>query len=612
MKKKLFIFLIGLCSLTSCLDDILNKKPLDIISDEVVWNDPVMINAYLTQQYMLTTVFTNEAVDYIESWAAGSPVDGKWEIHTSEHGYGPLIINNIADEGKGGWEISGNAGSYKAGKLNVNGGFLEWWEYPYYIIRNLNQFIERVPEAPIENEIKTLRVAEARFIRAFNYFSMVKRYGGVPLITKAAALNDPEEILYPKRNTEKELYDFVISEMDAIAEDLASTTDFGRPTKWTALALKCRAALYAGSIAQFGSMQLNDLLGIPQSQASDYYQKAFDAAQDIIASGAFQLYDQDSDKLLNFRNLFIKKRNREVIFAKQHSYIDALAGGGNTWGYDFCQRPKPHGWNLGMGNTPYLEMAEEFEYIDGKPGKLDRKAIQDGLWSMEELWGNKDPRFLATVYTMGTSWRGGTVDFHKGLIGGDGKLYENDGEGYEGVNALGDQNINAGNFGTGFGVMKYLDENVDIGSTWSNSGTDFIVFRYGEILLNYAEAAFELGKTGEALSAINQIRTRAGIAGKTAIDRQSIHHERKVELAFEGHRYWDLRRWREAEATLSQSFSGLRYILDFNTKKYKLIVLDNMDGVNSPPRFYKHNYYFPITLKRTGANVNLSENPGYN
>lgn len=612
MKKKLFIFLIGLCSLTSCLDDILNKKPLDIISDEVVWNDPVMINAYLTQQYMLTTVFTNEAVDYIESWAAGSPVDGKWEIHTSEHGYGPLIINNIADEGKGGWEISGNAGSYKAGKLNVNGGFLEWWEYPYYIIRNLNQFIERVPEAPIENEIKTLRVAEARFIRAFNYFSMVKRYGGVPLITKAAALNDPEEILYPKRNTEKELYDFVISEMDAIAEDLASTTDFGRPTKWTALALKCRAALYAGSIAQFGSMQLNDLLGIPQSQASDYYQKAFDAAQDIIASGAFQLYDLDSDKLLNFRNLFIKKRNREVIFAKQHSYIDALAGGGNTWGYDFCQRPKPHGWNLGMGNTPYLEMAEEFEYIDGKPGKLDRKAIQDGLWSMEELWGNKDPRFLATVYTMGTSWRGGTVDFHKGLIGGDGKLYENDGEGYEGVNALGDQNINAGNFGTGFGVMKYLDENVDIGSTWSNSGTDFIVFRYGEILLNYAEAAFELGKTGEALSAINQIRTRAGIAGKTAIDRQSIHHERKVELAFEGHRYWDLRRWREAEATLSQSFSGLRYILDFNTKKYKLIVLDNMDGVNSPPRFYKHNYYFPITLKRTGANVNLSENPGYN
>lgn len=612
MKTKLVLFLIGLCGLSSCLDDILDKKPLDIISDDVVWNDPVMIDAYLAQQYMLTTVFTNEASDYIESWSAGSPIDGKWEIHTSEHGYGPLIINNIADEGKGGWEISGNAEDYKSGKLDINGGFLEWWEYPYYIIRNLNQFIKRVPDSPIDNETKKLRVAEARFIRAFNYFSMVKRYGGVPLITKAASLDDPEEVLYPKRNSEKELYDFVISEMDAIAEDLVATNDFGRPTKWTALALKSRAALYAGSIAQFGSMQLNDLLGIPQSQASDYYQKAFDASLAIINSGAFQLYDQDADKSLNFRNIFVKKRNSEVIFAKQHSYIDALAGGGNTWGYDFCQRPKPHGWNLGMGNTPYLEMAEEFEYIDGKPGKLDRQAIQNGLWSMEELWGKKDPRFAATIYTMGTPWRGGNVDFHKGLIGGDGKLYENDGEGYEGVNAMGDQNINAGNFGTGFGVMKYLDENVDIGSTWSNSGTDFIVFRFGEILLNYAEAAFELGKSGEALGAINQLRTRAGIATKTTIDRQVIRHERKVELAFEGHRYWDLRRWREAESVLSQSFSGLRYILDFNTRKYKLVVLDDIDGVNTPPRFYKQNYYFPITLNRTGANANLIENPGYN
>lgn len=611
MKKTLFIFLIGMCCFTSCLDDILDKKPLDIISDDVVWSDPVMIDAYLAQQYMLTTVFTNEASDYIESWSAGSPVDGKWEIHTSEHGYGPLIVNNIADEGKGGWDIAGNAGGYKAGGLNINGGILEWWDYPYYIIRNLNQFIERVPNAPIEEETKKLRVAEARFIRAFNYFSMVKRYGGVPLITQAASLNDSEEVLYPKRNSEKELYNFVISEMDTIAEDLAVTKDFGRPTKWAALALKSRAALYAGSIAQFGSVQLNNLLGIPQGEATDYYQKALDATQSIINSGVFQLYQADTDKAMNFRNIFMKKRNSEVVFAKQHSYIDALASGGNTWGYDFCQRPKPHGWSLGMGNTPYLEMAEEFEYVDGKPGKLDRKSIQEGLWSMEELWGNKDPRFFATLYTMGTSWRGSQVDFHKGLIGGDGKLYENAGEGYEGINALGEQNL-SGNFGTGFGVMKYLDENVDIGSTWSNSGSDYLVFRYGEILLNYAEAAFELGKTGEALTAVNEIRARAGIAKLSAIDRQAIHHERKVELAFEGHRYWDVRRWREAETVLSKPFSGLRYILDFKTKKYKIVVLDDIDGVNTPPRFHKQNYYFPITLKRTGANSNLVENPGYN
>ena len=194
--------------------------------------------------------------------------------------------------------------------------------------------------------------------------------------------------------------------MEAVKEDLSKTVDFGRPDKYTALALKCRAALYAGSIAQNGKVQLDGLLGIPSGQAKDYYQTAYDAASEIMQSGKYQLYDQDSDKVMNFRNIFMVKRNCEVIFAKQHNYVDALASGGCTWGYDFCQRPKPHGWNLGMGNMPYLEMAEEFEYIDGRSGKLDRNAIQQGLWSMEELWKDKDPRFFATLYTNQTPWRG--------------------------------------------------------------------------------------------------------------------------------------------------------------------------------------------------------------
>lgn len=611
--KNIWIILLGVITcFTSCLDDILSKKPLDIISDEVVWNDQVMIDAYLAQQYMLTTVFVNEATTYIESWSAGSPVDGAWSIELSEHGYGPLVINNIADEAKGGWEVSGNASTYKAGRLSINGGFLEWWEYPYYIIRNLNQMLEKMSESTLDEDFKKLRMAEARFLRAYNYFSMVKRYGGVPLILKTVSLDGTEEELFPKRNSEKEIYDFVIAEMEAVKEDLSKTVDFGRPDKYTALALKCRAALYAGSIAQNGKVQLDGLLGIPSGQAKDYYQTAYDAASEIMQSGKYQLYDQDSDKVMNFRNIFMVKRNCEVIFAKQHNYVDALASGGCTWGYDFCQRPKPHGWNLGMGNMPYLEMAEEFEYIDGRSGKLDRNAIQQGLWSMEELWKDKDPRFFATLYTNQTPWRGSVVDFHNGIIGGDGVLYENAGEGYQGVDALGTQNLFGSNFGTGFGVMKYLDENVDIGSTWSNSGTDYIVFRYAEILLNAAEAAFELGKTGDALSFVNQIRKRAGICELSSITREAIRHERKVELAFEGHRYWDLRRWREAETALSRAFSGLRYVLDYNTQKYKLIVLENIDGDNNTPKFNDYNYYFPITLGRTGANSNLIENPGYN
>lgn len=264
----------------------------------------------------------------------------------------------------------------------------------------------------------------------------------------------------------------------------------------------------------------------------------------------------------------------------------------------------------GVGNkdAPYLEMVEAFEHIDGTSGILDRMQIQQGLWTTDELWANKDPRFFATIYTQNTAWKGTMVDYHNGLRLPDGTI-QNDGS-YQGVLALGTQSVDNG-FGTGFGIMKYLDEGNNTLQFPGISSTDYLVFRYGEVLLNLAEAAFELGETGEALGAVNEIRERAGIAPLESIDRDKIRHERKVELAFEGHRYWDVRRWRIAVDVLSKPNSGLRYILDYETGKYRLQVLDNVDGTGTSPNFYEHNYYFPITLSRTGNNPNLQENPGY-
>ena len=155
-----------------------------------------------------------------------------------------------------------------------------------------------------------------------------------------------------------------------------------------------------------------------------------------------------------------------------------------------------------------------------------------------------------------------------------------------------------------------MDEAIAPVPNIGTSRTDWIIFRYAEILLNLAEAAFELGKTDEALDAINQIRNRAGIAPLTTIDRNKIHHERKIELAFEGHRYWDVRRWRTAEVDLSKSFSNLRFIVDYTTRKYKLEILPHWDGL-PVPQFYPQHYYMPITLERTNNNPNLVENPGY-
>jgi len=611
MKKLTYIslFFISFVLLTSCHKDaILDKVPSNIISDANVWSSQNLIDAFLTEQYNLSVVVENECQSFIASWSEGSPVDGSWNIYTADQGAGPFVVNEVSDECQPGWNISYWPPFYKAGGLTVSGGLLEWWEYPYYIIRNLNEFIAKVPSSPVDTSWAHERIAEARFMRALHYFELVKRYGGVPLITKVQQLNDPKNELFPKRSSEQQIYDFVLSELDTVAAVLGTSPTYGRPCKWTALALQSRVALYAGSISQFGTVQLNGVLGIPSSLSSAYYQKAYNTAQAVINSGVYQLYNGNPNKVVNFKSLWLIKQNCEVIYAKQHNYIDALGGGGNSWGYDFCQRPKPHAWNLGMENCAYLELAQEFENTDGTSGQLDLNAIQQGLWSINDLFGKKDPRFWATLYTQETPWLGGQVDFHNGLIDPNGNLLTNS-QAYNGIAAQGNQNI-FGNFHTGFGCMKYLDSTIGIGSTWGGSGTDYIILRYGEVLLNFAEAAFELGKTNDALTAVNQIRNRAGIKLLTTIDRDHIRHERKVELAFEGHRYWDLRRWRTATSALSRNFSGLQYILDYNTRKYKIVVLNNIDG-NLVPSFSSANYYLPITLSRTQINPNLVENPGY-
>ncbi|MDR2774834.1 MAG: RagB/SusD family nutrient uptake outer membrane protein [Tannerella sp.] len=592
MKNKLlFLICAGLLSLTpSCIDEVLDKKPLNIISEDVVWDDPNLVDAYMANKYSRMTILQFELAGNI---VASSDY---WPRH-----FGFMIVSVVSDEvGKYFWWGGFGAMGYKQGALSIGGGLLEWWEDAYSIIRDLNILIEKLPESSNDPDFIVSRVAEARFLRAFNYFAMVKRYGGVPLITKSLQLDASEEELYPKRNSEKEIYDFILDEMDAIEEDLKGITEYGRATQGAALALKCRAALYAGSIARYGKVQLDGLLGIPQEQAATYYQKCLDAAYKIKDCG-YRLYNQDADKVQNFKNIFLNERNSEMILVKQYDVTK------NSWMYGFLLCPKPHGFDTGMSIHLYLEMIEEFEYMDGRPGTLDRNAIQTELWSMEDLWKDKDPRFFASVWTNGTPWKGGKVDSHRGIIGSDGVLYENQQDAYNGVPAWGNQHV-GGDFGSGFGVLKMLNEasnaNMD-----DKDGTDCPVFRYSEVLLNLAESAYELGKTDEALDAINQIRDRAGIARKTAIDMETIRHERKVELFFEGHRYWDARRWRIAVDKFSKPGSALRYILDYETEKYKISVLD-YDG-NNPPHFTERHYYFPITLGRTGQNPNLVENPGY-
>lgn len=598
MKKlQLLVFSSIFLIIASC-SDVLDKDPLDIISDNAVWSDPILIDSYLDQCYA-------EMVFAFETQYGGTSKleTGLYTWFEQTHSM------TIADEAIAGW-----IGAPKSHWISEAGGIMEWWGYP--TIRKLNEFLEKLESnANLDASYKKQRMAEARYLRAHAYFNLVKRYGGVPLITKVLKLNAPEEELFPTRNKEAEVYDYIISELDNIYPDLlGSTAESGRVTKWTALALKSRAAMYAGSIATWGTVSLNGVVGIPADRAAEYWQKSYDASRKIITEGGFVLYDKHANKSTNFRNLFLDEGNSEVIFSER---FNGLSGKGHS--LDMWNVPRSYNvWGAGQHSSLYLDMVESFDNIDGSSGIIDRAKIASGyLWTVNELWENKDPRFKASVYTHGSSWLNGSdvLDYHKGIITPTGTITSG---AYKGVLAQSRMNQAA----TPFGVLKYLDEAERANVQERNhSDTDYIVFRLGEILLNYAEASVQLtGKDGDALWAINELRKRAGMPLYSSISRDLVRKERKVELAFEGNRYWDLRRWRTASSDLSLSHNSLQIILDGNsynegsynvmTAKFKINIIPNIDGTPTPYFNNKH-YYLPIGSTRRGQNSNLIENPEY-
>lgn len=592
--KYLYSIIILFAVLTACTGDILDKKPLDIISDEDVWKSPELVKTYIN------AVYSNMAILYADN-EIYYPAKDPWNM---------TEIITLADEGSPDWD--GHIDRVpKYGNMISTSMFLSWWGYDQ--LYQMNYLLERLPEEPgMSDEEKKAFIAETRYLRAYSYFHMVKLFGGVPLITKPQKIDDSIEEIYPVRNTEEEIYNFILAELDAIVNDLPEEVapgEYGRPTQNTALALKSRAAMYAASIAKYGSVKLDGIVGIPASKADSYWQTSYEASKKIIEysevnNAKLALYNKFPDnKAENYRQIFLDQRNSEVIWAR--SFLGAPGAGEgpmNLW--NLCNSPRNlHPWIGGQDCAVYLEMADEYENADGTSGKLDVVSLDKGMFTIDELFGNKEPRFFGSLYTENTDFYGRTVRMYDGIIDLEGNLVTSGN--YKGINAQ-----PAKNKQNGFGVLKYCT-----GSEWPQS-TDWIIFRYGEILLNYAEAAFELGKYNEALDAVNQVRERAGVPPYSEIDMDKIRHERKIELAFEGQRYWDLRRWRTATSDLTKKFHTLRFILDYASyetdpfnAKYKVSVVPADYGREAV--FYEQNYYFPITPGRIANNKNLVENPGY-
>jgi hypothetical protein len=586
--RKLYIYILVaiLGPLSSCEDKFfeLNKEPQDRISGATVFKQKKTVEAALAQ------IYDNTLFRYGNYGAAGwnnSPVE--WGL---EEGYG-AEARGFAFWQPPSWaplEIMDQEGA----------GHIDYW--PYGNIRNANEFIQGIKESEFDQEYIDQKMAEARYCRAHMYWQMVKRYGGVPLVTKPQSIDTPLEELQVPRSSEQEIFDFIASEMDAIKEMLVENADAGRVDKYVALALKSRAMLYAASVAEFGEVQLDGLLGIPSSEADQYWQASLDASEAIMNSGQFSLYNKiPGNPQENFEQLFIEDGNSERIFVtvadptknKGHSRttLSIPFEFRSSWGSNFC---------------PFLNIVEEFEYADGTSGEIDRDLIEsDHLFDIDSVFKSRDPRFQASFFFPESNYQGGIAHFHKETVmGGDTlKGYANKLEGGWPAGAPRRNWIN-----TGFLVRKRCDES-HVRPSRQTQDEDFMVFRYGEILLNYAEAAYYLGQQGEALDKVNMIRERAGMPTLSSITEEDIRHERQVELFFEDKRYWDLKRWRVAHEFLDGlRAKGLEYTYHWEEDKYDFHL---KNGMPEEYKFEEHNYYMPLGVDRLADNPALVENPGY-
>ena len=575
LKNKILVTSIILL-LSGCYDPF-DLTRNDIISDDVVFDNPNLADAFLFDlydraQFHIKSGNGNLNMGLISSYGGESRNYGvSWQIP-----YTQVIDVDYNENG-------------------LQGKVLDY--YDYALIRECNQMITKLPQSKNLTEyFIDSRVAEARFIRAHAYFEMVKRFGGIPLITDVVPIQGNYDEIYRERNSEKEIYDFISSEMDDISEVLpAFAIEEGRITKWTALALKSRALLYAGSIANFGSEQLNGLLGFPSSEASKYYLESLNASREIIQSGIFSLYRKFNDPVENFGNLFIDEAdNSEIIFSEKYDYE---SGKSHQW--DALAQPAGFGFNWSSNYPVYLETLEQFDFIDGTSGKVDRDMYDDNT-PIDPSWyfEMRDPRMRASIFYPGSNFKGGTVFFHRSMRG------SLEGWPQSGLSKL------TGSMATGLLIRKRTNPDTPDAT---RSSTDYIVFRYGEILLNYVEASYYLNDpNGDMASIMNEIRDRAGmpLLAKSEITENKIRQERKCELAFEDHVFWDLRRWRIAVEELNNvRRHRLHYRFNANNGTYTMEMADgDLGGVRLHP---ERNYYYALGLSRLADNPKLIENPGY-
>ena len=644
MKKYYILLVILIVFISACRK--LDIPPQNIVQDADVFSNSSGIQAYMARIYSELPI-----EDFRYSPARG--LNFFWIISPT-----PAITGEALSRDQ-------------TGAMQENFGGWNWdiWGGSYTVIRDCNYFIQTLPG--YAKNFTTAQVnawlGEAYFVRGVTYLGLVKRFGGVPIVNKvlsypAASI---DELKIP-RSSEQAVWDQVASDFDyAIANLPPSNADAGdgsRANKFVAAAFKSRAMLYAGTIAKYNTITLfdgskNQLCGIPSSAAAGYFKASYDAA--MLLEGQYSLYlnswaaGDKNAQYQNFVNVFTDAGSKENIFVREYQYPNSVHG------YDAYNVPRqligPNGYSSEV--NPTLNFVEMFGGIpknpDGTIQTLDANGRYNLFNNSMDLFANAEPRLRATVIFPGDAFKGQNIEIRRGIYTGpvaggiapllpagsrsqyptanivtsatasqtpyklpDGTLMNP--AGLSGI-FTGDQTCAI----SGFSIRKWLNPNLATSQVLENNETQpWIELRYAEVLLNRAEAAFELSSAGQqgtinylqdAFNNINQIRSRAGAPllsnpGSMTID--SVRIERRKELAFENKTWWDLRRWRILDK--EQNGTIYKILMPFYSSQAGKYFFDSRtDERNDVYTFDQRWYYEQIPQGAISKSTNLIQNPGY-
>jgi hypothetical protein len=616
----IYIIVVTVFIIAGCKKDFLSVDPPNQIPAELVWKDPAMAQAFVTEIY--------------NGFGVG--------------GFNEQMLSSLSDESL---FTHPNRGIDLVNASTINPTTLGWvddtygYNPMYNRIRSCNITIERLAggdNAISDQTVKDRLLGEAHFLRAYFYQQLLRYYGSVPIITKSYTLNDDFSV---KRATYEECVNFILSDCEeAIKYLTGKSLDKGRTSVLAAMALKSRVLIYAASdlhdmptakakSSVIGAFAHPEYLGYLTGDRTARWRAAQVAAKAVMDQGAG--YKLNLSAKVSAEEGRLNYKSIAMGGGSKAPGIDASAASELILARYFIDRSDmrygrangPNGYHNWAGNTPIGLLVDDYEKIDGTAFSWNNSQDKAAPYV------NRDPRFYATILYDGAGWKprdkvSGNVDPANQIQTGEYDLIEGGRQiVFKGLDTRGSSIENWNGSWTGYYTQKFIDPDPNIIEASMPQFVPWPFFRYTEAVMNYIEACIELGETDNAVLWLNRIRFRAGMPAVTATSgtalRDVYRHERRIEMVYEEQRYHDARRWMIAPETLGRKTNYIKVSGKFkpgktmsspyhyDTSIYDYTYTPTVETAQENRKWEDKIYFRPFSRDEINRNKTLDQNPGY-